>query len=83
MTDYGYAVGEAEIVVQDTNDIEQASQQIDEFLTTLLPPTDDEKKKLDTKTPASAIGKLEYYIQKNRPQLFNILVEAGLMKLRN
>eukprot|EP00568_Trieres_chinensis_P005413 CAMPEP_0183309578 /NCGR_PEP_ID=MMETSP0160_2-20130417/25427_1 /TAXON_ID=2839 ORGANISM="Odontella Sinensis, Strain Grunow 1884" /NCGR_SAMPLE_ID=MMETSP0160_2 /ASSEMBLY_ACC=CAM_ASM_000250 /LENGTH=262 /DNA_ID=CAMNT_0025473631 /DNA_START=173 /DNA_END=961 /DNA_ORIENTATION=- len=70
-TDFGFMVGEVEALVQHENDIPGAQKQIEDLTKIIISPCDIDK---------PAIGKLETYLIQRRPDHFEALVEAGLMK---
>ena len=89
-TDFGYAVGEVEAVVQRPDQVPAARAAIAEFLDTLLLrlyDNDDEEQDDenhdhgdgDQAPKAAAVGKLEYYLQTRRPDVYQIMVEAGVV----
>jgi adenylate cyclase class IV len=71
-TDYGHAVGEVEAVVGNDSEIPQAQQLIQDFLKQLLPPEQSTQKR--------AMGKLDYYLQKNRPELYQICIDLEILQ---
>lgn len=74
-TDFQYAVGEVETVVTDQSQIEAAQEELQQWLRNVLGET-----ALQGPPP---MGKLEYYLSTQRPEILEILVEAGLMPNRN
>lgn len=74
-TDFQYAVGEVETIVTDKSKIEAAQQELQEWLRQVLGET--------AVQGPPPMGKLEYYLSKHRPEILEILVEAGLMPTRS
>jgi thiamine-triphosphatase len=72
-TDFGYAVGEVEVVVEDRTDIDSARLRIRSLIESLRDADEDED-------PPQATGKLEYYLQRNRPLLYGICLESGVIR---
>ena len=70
-TDFQYAVGEVETVVTDQSQIEAAQEELQQWLRNVLGEA-----ALQGPPP---MGKLEYYLSMQRPEILKILVEAGLM----
>ena len=73
-TDFGHAVGEVEAVVESEDELPLARARIQETLEQLLGSKNNEAL---TNKPAQ--GKLEVYIETRRPELYRILVDAGVM----
>ena len=74
-TDFGHSVGEVETVVDDPNQMEQAKNALQNWLIEFLG-----KEALKGPPP---MGKLEYYLSTQRPEILEILVEAGLLPSRS
>jgi len=71
-TDYGYTVGEVETVVttdEEVNDAKEKVQRVIEEITGEEPSG-----------PSPAIGKLETYLIKNRPDVYEACIKSGSMK---
>lgn len=69
-TDYGYLVGEVELVVDREEDIDVAQQLIKRTIEQITDTTYDERK-------ATALGKLELYMIRNRKEHFEECVRHG------
>jgi thiamine-triphosphatase len=72
-TDFGYAVGEVEVVVEDKTDIDSARLRIRSLIESLRDANEDED-------PQQVTGKLEYYLQRNRPTLYGICLDSGVIR---
>jgi len=68
-TDYGYAVGEVEAVVKDELEVENARNEIQELIQAICNGDSETK----------AVGKLEYYLQAKRPEVFQICIDSGVL----
>ena len=76
-TDYGHAVGEVEALVSNEQQVPKAQALIRELLSELLPHDYGETLPI---APKKCIkGKLEAYIELNRPKMYEILVDAGIL----
>lgn len=71
-TDFDYGVGEVEAVVDNDDDIENARRSIKDLIEALTGGSNN--------IPAS--GKLEFYLEKYRPRIFEILVDCGVIRKR-
>ena len=71
-TDFGYAVGEVETVVEKDSEIPAARQAIRELI--------DKIKTNQESDDAVATGKLEYYLQMNRPALYDLCLKSGVLQ---
>jgi thiamine-triphosphatase len=69
VTNFGYMVGEVEIVVETMEGVQDARQRIEEFLRFLVP-----SQALHEET---AVGKLEHYLMAHRPEYYRACVESG------
>jgi thiamine-triphosphatase len=69
VTNYGYMVGEVEIVVETKDEVQEAQHRIEEFARFLLPSLDSEAE--------PAVGKLEHYLMAHRPEFYRACVERG------
>lgn len=74
-TDFDYAVGEVETIVTDAHQVSIAQEELQTWLRNVLgaaavqgPPP---------------MGKLEFYLSTQRPEILAVLVEAGLLPQRN
>lgn len=81
-TDLGHAVGEVEVVVQNPSEIEMARGTVQGIVAQLLPPTSIPG--VGTPDPAAepappVIGKLEYYLARNAPELYGLLVRTNIL----
>jgi hypothetical protein len=70
-TDFGYRVGEVEIVVSDRQDVDAAWQDIATFLKELIPTSND--------VDQEPLGKLELYLMKHRLDFYRACVQGGSM----
>lgn len=70
MTDFGHAVGEVELVCDTSTDVEAAQARLKAWIESVLDQT--------TVGPPP-MGKLEYYISTKRPDVYQVLVEEGLL----
>jgi thiamine-triphosphatase len=69
MTDYGYAVGEVEAVVAESDQIEAARTLVRGLV-----------QALDVSSPSDeASGKMECFLKRYRPDVYRICVESGVM----
>jgi len=73
-TDFGHAVGEVERLVTDKSQIETALQDLQAWLRDLLGE--------DALKGSPPMGKLECYLSTRRPEILEVLVDAGLMPAR-
>jgi thiamine-triphosphatase len=69
-TDFGYAVGEVERVVHRQEDVEAARTQVQALIAELCNGVSD-----------PAVGKLEYFLKRNRPDIYQACVESGTMRV--
>lgn len=76
-TDFGYRVGEVEIVVADRQDVVAARQEIATFLRQLIPSSNGNGG--NSQPP----GKLELYLMNRRPDIYHACVKAGSMVVAN
>jgi adenylate cyclase class IV len=67
-TNFGYMVGEVEMVVETNEEVDAARQQIKDFLRQLIPTQ-------EVRQPA--VGKLERYLMEHRPEHYQACVEGG------
>jgi len=70
-SDFGYTVDEVEAIVEDEDDIEQAQAAARSLIAELIG---------DAWSMSTAQGKLEYYLEKNRPDVYDMLMDCGVMK---
>jgi len=70
LTDFGYAVGEVELLVDSPSDIATAQHRI----RTLI-----EQLQVEKDAPP-ATGKLEFYLEQYRPDLYDFCVEIGVLR---
>jgi thiamine-triphosphatase len=69
-TDFGYAVGEVEIEVSDPALVERVRERVQEVVRAISgPPKEGEK----------TMGKLEYYLVHQRPDVYQIAVECNVI----
>lgn len=86
-TDFGYAVGEVEAVIQGSSDeaIKERKETIRSLVDLLMEETDDgavtERGASGDEYLHATIGKLEYFLINNRRDHFNALVKAGVLTL--
>lgn len=71
-TDFGYSVGEVEAVVKAEEEVEAAR----ELITTLVSRINEES---TTKEPP-AVGKLEFYLERNQLKLYQACIGFGVIK---
>lgn len=81
-TDFGHAVGEVETLVTDKSQIERARQDLQAWLQTVLGQDADDGSDDSLAKGPLPMGKLEFYLANKRPDVYKILVEAGLMASR-
>ena len=67
-TDYGYTVGEVEIVVQTNDEVEEARGRVKLVI-----------EEICDNNSSRALGKLETYLIENRPEVYEACVKAGSM----
>lgn len=67
-TDYGYTVGEVEIVVQSNDEVEEARGRVKLVI-----------EEICGNNSSRALGKLETYLIENRPEVYEACVKAGSM----
>ena len=86
-TDFGYNVGEVEIVIPTSNDesledgqkrIDEAKELIDGLIHQITGPTEIHENGSD-RDDGPAKGKLEYFLYHEKPEIYYILRKAGLM----
>jgi hypothetical protein len=70
-TDFGYAVGEVERVVHRQEDVEDARTHVQALIAELCNGVSD-----------PAVGKLEYFLKRNRPDIYQACVESGTIPVR-
>lgn len=68
-TDFGYAVGEVERVVHRQEDVEAARTQVQALIVEICNGVSD-----------PAVGKLEYFLKLNRPDMYQACVESGTIR---
>lgn len=73
-TDFGHAVGEVEMVVESEDQVAEARELIRRFLDQVV----YSNARLELQRPAQ--GKLEFYLERYRPDLYQALIKAGVMK---
>jgi len=73
-TDFGYIVGEVEIVVNKEEDVEAARQRVGKFVASLVPDPDE--------STDPAIGKLEHYMQRYCKEQYDACIQGGSIKMR-
>ena len=71
-TDFDYCVGEVEAVVDNDSDIEHARKCIKDLIEALTGKTDS----------VPAVGKLEFFLERNRPLIYEALVSCGVIRKR-
>jgi thiamine-triphosphatase len=69
-TDFGYAVGEVERVVHRQENVEAARTQVQALIAELCNGVSD-----------PAVGKLEYFLKRNRPDIYQACVESGTIRV--
>lgn len=69
VTNFGYMVGEVEIVVETKEEVQEARQKIEEFLRLHVPAP--------AANAETAVGKLEHYLMAHRPEFYQACVESG------
>ncbi|GAX10389.1 thiamine-triphosphatase [Fistulifera solaris] len=72
-TDFGHAVGEVEMVVEDETRVEAARSQVREWAAKLQDPASI------TVEPSVAMGKLEYYLYHYRPSVYEFCLQSGVL----
>jgi hypothetical protein len=72
-TQFGYAVGEVEMVVHEESEISPAQNLVQVFVAQLLECKEEHE-------DAPPVGKLEYYLIQNRPDHYQALRESGVLK---
>ena len=75
-TDFGYMVGEVEIVVNRDEDVEEAQKSVNQFIRDITNAATD-----DDCPPA--LGKLETYLIQNRPDVYDACTSSGVMHERH
>lgn len=71
-TDYGYTVGEVETIVTTDEEVNDAKEKVQRVIVEI---TGEE-----SSGSSSAIGKLETYLIKNRPDVYEACIRSGSMK---
>jgi hypothetical protein len=74
-SNYGYMVGEVELVVDTKECVDEAQSRIDEFIRKLIPE--------ETADSPPAIGKLEHYLMFHRPEHYRACIKSGSIATRN
>lgn len=74
-SNYGYMVGEVELVVDTKEQVHEAQSRIDEFMRKLIP------EQITDSPPA--IGKLEHYLKFHRPEHYRACIESGSITTKN
>lgn len=74
-TDYGYTVGEVELVAAKIDDVPPAQSLIRDFLKEML----GAESFTSSNSGERVEGKLECYLRRYRPELYQLLVDRGLM----
>lgn len=72
-TDYGYMVGEVEMVVYNKADVAAARARVKAFAAQLVPDSNNDK-------AVAPLGKLEFYMIQNRPDHYNACITTGSMQ---
>ena len=67
-TDFDYAVGEVEVLVEDTNQVVDARRRIRALI-----------EDIGGLSNTKAEGKLEYFLQKHRPEVYQICIDSGVL----
>jgi hypothetical protein len=68
-TDYGYTVGEVELVVQTNDEIDKARDRVQVVI-----------QEITGNGSSRALGKLETYLIENKPEVYDACVKAGSMR---
>lgn len=68
-TDYGYTVGEVEVVVSSDEQVEAARTRVQDVI-----------QEITGDGASIALGKLETYLINNRPEVYNACIKSGSMK---
>lgn len=79
-TNFGYMVGEVEVVVHQEKDVADARKRIEALVSQISKVHEDGNSISHSAAPA--IGKLEYYLMKNNPEHYNACVEAGSIRVK-
>lgn len=75
-TDFGYTVGEVEIIVRHRDDIPRARRHIRQILNELLQKGNDDEYNGGLPSPRQQpMGKLEYYLKMRRPTLYELAMQ--------
>jgi len=69
VTDFDHAVGEVEALVQDPSEVEGARKQIKKLIDKIGGSSSNKK----------AEGKLEYFLRRNRPEVYQICISCGVL----
>ena len=80
-TDFGYMIGEVEIIVRDESEINEAKDHIQKLileLTSINDDTNNDTKSIG-KTEAPAYGKLETFMMEHCPEHYHACVKSGSM----
>ena len=75
-TDFGYGIGEVEIVVNHESEIEKARERIGQLILTLRGTKEED----EGGTPPQAKGKLEYFLEENCPALYELCLQIGVLQ---
>jgi adenylate cyclase class IV len=75
-TDFGYGIGEVEIVVNHESEIEKARERIGQLILTLR----GTKGEGEGGSSPQAKGKLEYFLEKNCPALYELCLQIGVLQ---
>lgn len=74
-TDFGHAVGEVEMVVENETNVESARTKVREWVIRLQ----ETSSTVEESSPPLAMGKLEYYLYHFRPQVYNVCIQCGVL----
>jgi CYTH domain len=75
-TDFGYGVGEVEVVVANSGEVSK----IRDLIRQLSEYFGQETAVAEASSTAITVGKLEYYLQRYRRDLYQVCIDAGTMK---
>jgi len=89
VTDFGYAVGEVEVVVSSMDQVNHAKEVVEDIVSRIMSASQttddnnasDEREDKDNKAIV-VMGKLETYLLRNQPHVYSVCVNAGVMKKR-
>jgi thiamine-triphosphatase len=75
-TDFGYAVGEVERVVHRQEDVKAARTHVQALIAEIICNNG-----VSSVSDVPAVGKLEYFLKRNRPDIYQACVESGTIRL--